>query len=205
MLKVFGDILRRHPKNSSEDGRPLHPPIGLSEACGRGPWDRPYRGLWSPRTHAISWSFFSPPPCWLTIGDKNTSLIALACLSLATSFLTTSTCSFEGRQGSCLFGVIEGLTFKWWQMKFGSMPGASYALHANTSTFSLRNSTNCSFSCKVSLAPTWKNFSRSSPTITLSRSSHFALSAGLLKGNAGVSDCYKPLSAVAEVSASGQC
>ena len=90
-------------------------------------------------------------------------------------------------------------------MKLGSIPRASYGLHANTSTFSLRNSSNYSFSCKGSLAPTWKNFSRSLATITLSRSSTFALSAGPFKGNVGAFNCYNPLSAVAEVSASGRC
>ena len=88
-------------------------------------------------------------------------------------------------------------------MKLGSIPGASYGLHANTSTFSLRNSTNCSFSREGSLVPTWKNFSGSSATITLSISSHLAPSASVFKGNAGVVNCYKLLSTAAEVSASG--
>ena len=100
---------------------------------------------------------------------------------------------------------MEGFTLSRWHMKFGSTPGASYGLHANTSTFSLRNSSNHSFSCKGSLAPTWKNLFRSSTTITLSKSSRFTSSAGLSKGNAGGFNCYNPLLMVAEVSASGRC
>ena len=122
--------------------------------------------------------------------------MAHACLSFVTSFLTALPCSLDGRRGGCLFRVMKGLTFKWWQLKLGSMPGASYASHANTSTFFLRNSTSYSLSSWGSWAPIWKNFSRSSPAITFSRSSHFTSSAGLLKRDAGVFDCYKPFLAM---------
>ena len=90
-------------------------------------------------------------------------------------------------------------------MKLGSTPGASYGLQANTSMFSLRNLTNCSFSGEGNFTPTWKNFSGSSATITLSRSSHLAPSANAFKDNAGAVNCYKLLSAAAEVAASGRC
>ena len=82
-------------------------------------------------------------------------------------------------------------------MKLESILGASYGLHVNTSTFSLRNSNNCSFFWEDSLALTWKHFSESSAIITLSKSSHFALSAGPFKGNAGAFNRYNPLSVVA--------
>ena len=41
--------------------------------------------------------------------------------------------------------------------------------------------------------------------MTFSKSSHFASSVDPLSGNIGVFDCYKPLSAEAEDSTSGQC
>ena len=84
-------------------------------------------------------------------------------------------------------------------------PRVLYAFHVNTSTFFLRNSTNCSLSNRGSWAPTWKNLSESSPTTTFSRSSHFTSSAGLLKRDVRVFDFYESFSVVAEVSASGQC
>ena len=90
-------------------------------------------------------------------------------------------------------------------MKLVSIPRALYGLHANTSTFSLRNYGNRSFSCESSLALTWKNLFGSSAIITLSKSSHFTLSAVLFRGNAEAFNCYNPLSAVVEVSASSQC
>ena len=39
---VSDDILERHPRNSSEDGLPSHPPTDLSEAWGKGLLDKPY-------------------------------------------------------------------------------------------------------------------------------------------------------------------
>ena len=132
-------------------------------------------------------------------------MIAPACLSLATSLLTASACSFDGRRGGCLLGITEEFTFSRWQMKLRSTPGASYGLHANTSMFALRNSSNLSFSYKGSLTPTWKNFSRSSAIVILSNSSHFTSSTSTSKDNSGGLNCYNPLSVVAVGSTSGRC
>ena len=100
---------------------------------------------------------------------------------------------------------MEGLTLSWWQMKFGLIPGVLQVSYANTSIFLLRNSTSSSFSWGGNLAPTWKNFSTSPPTITLSRSLHFASSAAISSGGARAFDCYKSSSTGAEDSPLSRC
>ena len=102
-------------------------------------------------------------------------------------------------------GVVDGLTFRWWKMKFGSTLGVSLALHANTLTFFLRNSVSSSFSWGGNWEPIWKNFSGSLLTTTFSRSSHFDFSIDPLSGNTRVFDCYKTLFAEAEDSTLGWC
>ena len=108
-------------------------------------------------------------------------------------------------RGGCFLEVMEGLMLRWVQMKNGSIPGASQASHANTSIFFLRNLTNSSFSRGGSYAPTWKNFSKVSPTTTFSKSSHFASSAVVSGGDTGAFDYYKSLLAGTEDSASSRC
>ena len=108
-------------------------------------------------------------------------------------------------RGGCFLEVMEGLMLRWVQMKNGSIPGASQASHANTSIFFLRNLTNSSFSRGGSYAPTWKNFSKVSPTTTFSKSSHFASSAAVSRGDTGAFNCYKSLLAGTEDSASSRC
>ena len=71
--------------------------------------------------------------------------------------------------------------------------------------FCLRNSTSSSFSCWGSWDLIWKNFSRSSPIVTFTRSLHFASSAGLSMDNTGGFNCYKSFSLWVEGSASGLC
>ena len=107
--------------------------------------------------------------------------------------------------GGCFLGVMEGLTLRWWQMKAGSIPGASQVSYANTPIFLLRNSTNSSFSWGGSWAPIWKNFSESPPMTTFSRSSHFAPSTAVSRGNTGAFDCYKSFSTEVEGSALSRC
>ena len=127
-----------------------------------------------------------------------TSLIAPACLSYVTLFLTASECSLDVHRGGYCLGVTDGLTFKWWQMKVGSTLGASYAFHANMSTFFFNNSTNFCLSWGGSWDLTWKNFSWSSPTVTFSRFSHSAPLVDSLLVDVEVFDCYKFISEQAE-------
>ena len=58
--------------------------------------------------------FFFTTTVFANHSGYKTSWIALTCLSLVTSSRTASTCSLEGRRGSCFLGAINGLTFKWW-------------------------------------------------------------------------------------------
>ena len=102
-------------------------------------------------------------------------------------------CYFDRRRGGCFLRAMDGLTFKWWQMKLGSTPRALQASYAKTSAFSLRNSISSSFSRGGSSKPTWKNFSGSTSMATLSRSSHFTSSVGSSLGNGSVVNCYNPL------------
>ena len=102
-------------------------------------------------------------------------------------------------------GVTDGLTFKWWQMKFGSTPGVLYAFHANMSTFFLRNSINFCLSWGGSWDPTWKNLSWSSPIVTFSRSSYSAPFADSSLVDVRVFDCYKFLLEETEDSTFGLC
>ena len=101
-------------------------------------------------------------------------------------------CSFDRRRGGCFLRAMDGLTFKWWQMKLGSTPRALQASYAKTSAFSLRNSISSSFSRGGSSKPTWKNFSGSTSMATLSRFSHFTSSVGSSLGNGSVVNCYNP-------------
>ena len=103
------------------------------------------------------------------------------------------------------WGVTDGLTFKWWQMKLGSTPGASYALHVNRSTFFLRNSISSCLSWGGSWDSIWKNFSWSSPIVTFSRSLHLAFSAESSLVDVWFFDCYKLLSEEVEDPTFGLC
>ena len=131
--------------------------------------------------------------------------MAPTCLSFITLSLTTSEWFLDEHRGSCFLGVTDEFTFKWWQMKVESTPGASWAFHANTSTFFLRNYISSFFSWRGICAPTWKYFSGPSPTTIFSKSSHFASSASPSTGDTRVFDCYEPLSAEVEGSASSWC
>ena len=131
--------------------------------------------------------------------------IAPARLSFITSSLIASACSLDGRRGGYFLGAMEGLMLKLWQMKAGSIPGASQVSHANTSIFLLRNSTNSSFSWEGNWAPIWKNFSESPLMTTFSRSSHFAPSTAVLRDGTGAINYYKSFSTGVEDSASSRC
>ena len=108
-------------------------------------WQSLLKSVKSTHTRHFSLFFFTTTVL-ANHSELKTFLIAPACLSLFTSFLTASECSLDEHRDDCFLGRTAGLTFKLWQMKFGSTLGALLGLHANTSIFFLRNSTRSSFS-----------------------------------------------------------